>query len=104
MGLVDRGPVDERCGALRRCERDGVARLSQSLHRLHQLIEVEAGLEDLAVLQVETVGIGQDDEDVSCMRANGTEPQCKGDDETAQSFIGVAPDVWKSCCDEEDGG
>ncbi|MNT27629.1 hypothetical protein D3C72_1632670 [compost metagenome] len=67
--LVDGCPVDGRRHTFGCGEGDLMACVEQGLHRLHQFIEVESGFEYLAVLQIETIVIGQHDQDVSGMGA-----------------------------------
>lgn len=62
--------------------------VDQHLHRLHQFIEVEAGPADLAVLEVELIGVGKNNQNVSGMGAGGAEAQ--GNDFPLAAFLNAA--------------
>lgn len=60
--------------------------LGERLYRLHQLVEVEAGLENLAVLEVEVIGIGKDDQYIGGLCAEATCSKSKRKSESADGF------------------
>ncbi|WP_230947551.1 hypothetical protein [Burkholderia territorii] len=58
-----------------------MASVEQRLHGLHQFVQVEAGREDLVILQVEVVGIRQHNQHVGGMSAarGNAEGGCNGE-------------------------
>lgn len=70
---------------------DVVTGLGERLYRLHQLVEVEAGLENLAVLEVEVIGIGKNDQHVGGLCGKGTCSKDKGESKSADGFHAFSP-------------
>ncbi|MCY1303680.1 hypothetical protein D9M70_533970 [compost metagenome] len=60
--------------------------VQKRLHRLHQFVEVEAGLENLAILEVQAVFIRKHYQDIAGMRVRGAEDDCHRGCQVHQHF------------------
>lgn len=86
-----RGRIHRRRPPLRRGEGHLVARVQQQLDRLHQLVEIEAGGQHPAVLQVQVVFVGQHHQHVGGMRAAGGQGQGQRSGQPGRQVHGGAP-------------